>query len=277
MKKIVTMQDISSVGKCSLTLAIPTLSAMGIEVIPLPAAVLSSHTAFENVYFHDCTEILDSMMDAWEKEGFVFDCVYTAYLGSLRQIEIAKRLFSEFGDGHLKIIDPCMADHGKLYRGFDINFVDHMRDLCKHGDILTPNITEACLLLGLEYQESFSRSELEEIARKLCVLGCKSVIITGASFCEGRVGALAYDGNMDVFSYYDTERLNQDFHGTGDLFTSVLSGALVQGCSLENSIHLACDFVHDCILTSICSEDHSYGIQFEKQIPNLIHSLSLVK
>ncbi len=274
MKKLVTMQDISGVGKCSLTVAIPTLSVMGIEVVPFVTAVLSSHTAFQNVHGIDLTEDLDGILDAWGKEGFQFDGVYTAYLGSMQQVRIAKRLLQTFGNQKMKIVDPCMGDHGKLYRGFHTEFVNEMRELCKMADILTPNLTEACYLLNHPMAESFSKKELQQICMDLCSLGCKMVILTGASLEDGRVGALAYDSNLNQFSYYDTERLPQDFHGTGDLFTSVLAGALLNGLSAANSMQLACDFVHDCIRTSMLSSDSSYGIHFEKELRNLMDSLS---
>ena len=158
MKKVVTLQDISCVGKCSLTVALPVISAMGIETAVIPTAVLSTHTMFQGFTFHDLTSEITPILEHWKKEGFSFDALYTGYLGSFEQLDLAAKLFEEFGQGKMKIVDPCMADNGQLYAGFTPEFAKAMTKLCAKADIICPNMTEASFLLDIPYQEEYDRN-----------------------------------------------------------------------------------------------------------------------
>lgn len=273
MKKAVTMQDISCIGKCSLTVAMPTLSAMGIETAVLPTAILSTHTMFSHFSFHDLTNEIEPIMSHWKKEGFTFDAVYTGYLGSIKQIDLAHQLFHTFGKG-LKIVDPCMADSGKLYTGFTDEFVEEMKKLCKEADIICPNITEACLLLNRPYLENYTEEDIKGILKELTDLGCSKAVITGVSFNNEQLGAYAYDRQLNQYDCYFTTKEKQSFHGTGDLWAATLCGALVLNKTFLEAITLACNYVQLAIHLTIQEENHNtYGVNFEQAIPYLIQNL----
>lgn len=269
MKKTVTMQDISCIGKCSLTAALPVLSTLGIEAIPLPTAVLSTHTMFKSPHIHDLTDQILPIMDHWKKEGFVFDSICTGYLASLKQIEIAKTLFETFPVS-LKVVDPCMADHGKLYSGFDMTFVEHMKSLCACADVICPNMSEACLLLGIPYEENPDEKTVRDILRQLSSFGCKTAIITGIGFEENTTGAYAYNSQTRMFSFYSNEKEAQSFHGTGDLWAACLTGCLTSGFDFHQSLQISCDFVKDAIHKTLSSPNHNtYGTDFEASLNTL--------
>ncbi len=271
MKKVVTMQDISCVGKCSLTVALPILSAMGIETAVIPTAVLSTHTMFQGFTFHDLTKEIVPIMEHWKKEGFRFDAVYTGYLGSLEQLDCAAALFDEFGKDGLKIVDPCMADAGKLYAGFSEQFPKEMAKLCAKADIICPNLTEASFLLGIPYVTSYSEDDIREVLKKLTDLGAEKAVITGVSLDGVRLGAYAYDSSEDRYLSYFTEREAQQFHGTGDIWASTMCGALVNGKSFDEAVAIACDYVKECIHITLKEEHHNtYGVNFEEAIPFLL-------
>ena len=278
MKKIVTMQDISCVGKCSLTVALPVLSAMGIETAVIPTAVLSTHTMFQGFTFHDLTGEVNPILAHWQKEGFTFDGIYTGYLGSFEQIDLAKKIFEEFGTHALRVVDPCMADNGKLYTGFDIPFTKKMRDLCAIADIIIPNLTEASFLLDIPYQEKYDEDYIKHVLRQLTDFGCHTAIITGVTFEPGRIGAYAYEKDTDTYTTYFNEEEPQHFHGTGDIWASAFSGGLLQGLSLLQAMTLACDYVKESIHKTLEEENHNiYGVNFEQAMPFLITSLEKYK
>ena len=271
MKRIVTMQDISCVGKCSLTAALPVLSAMGLETAVLPTAVLSSHTMFKHVSFCDLTDQIPAILHAWNEEHFTFSAIYTGYLGSAKQISYAMDLFDQFGKDALILVDPCMADHGKLYRGFSMDFVQQMKQLCRKASIICPNLTEACLLLGIPYQESFSGEELQSMLRKLADLGCSTAVLTGISTEIGKIGSIAYSRTDNTFHEAMTEKEPQQFHGTGDLWASTFLGALCRGKKLPEAMQIACSFVQKSIACTLQEPDHNrYGVNFEQALPDLI-------
>jgi pyridoxine kinase len=172
-KRLLTIQDISCVGQCSLTVALPVISACGIETAVLPSAVLSTHTAgFSGYTFTDLTEDMPAISKHWEKENLKFDAIYTGYLGSAKQIEYVKNIFKVNGkDGCLKIVDPAMADNGNLYPGFDMAFVEEMKSLCAEADYVLPNLTEACFLTGTEYKTEYDKEYIDSIIEKLKALG----------------------------------------------------------------------------------------------------------
>lgn len=278
MKRIVTMQDISCVGKCSLTVALPILSAMGIETSVIPTAVLSTHTMFEGFTFRDLTNDIEPIMEHWHKEHFDFKAVYTGYLGSTEQIAIAKKLFNDFGKDGIVLVDPCMADHGKLYPGFTNEFVSEMKDLCKDANIICPNITEACLLLDIPYMEHYTKEDVQSILKQLTDLGCDIAVLTGISYTKGQLGASFYDKTSDTFYHYETIEQVQHFHGTGDIFASVFLGCLLNNLSIEQALQVACDYVSKTIAVTL-SEDHhnTYGVNFEWTIPWLASRLEVEK
>ena len=201
MKKILTIQDISCVGQCSLTVALPIISSMGIECAILPSAVLSTHTGgFSGYTFRDLTEDLPLISNHWQKEKISFDGIYTGYIGSTKLIEYIKNIIDAFKtDNQLVVVDPAMADHGKLYYGFDEAFVDEMKTLCAKADYIVPNITEACFLTGTPYFEKYTKADIESLLIKLSNLGPKYVVLTGISFEEGLLGAAMYDSISGEF------------------------------------------------------------------------------
>lgn len=273
MKKIVTMQDISCVGKCSLTVALPVISAMGIETAVLPTAVLSTHTMFQGFTFHDLTNEIQPIMDHWKKEGFHFDAVYTGYLGSMEQLSLAAKLFDDFGHG-LRVVDPCMADNGRLYPGFTREFAASMAKLCAKADVIVPNLTEASYLLDLPYTAQYDETYIQNILRKLTELGDTTAVLTGVSLNKGKIGAYAYNRKEDRFYQYETSEEREHFHGTGDLWASSFTGALVLGKSFEEALKIACDFVQESIHKTLEEPNHNvYGVNFEQAIPSLIRSL----
>ncbi len=274
MKRIVTMQDISCVGKCSLTVALPVISAMGIEASVIPTAVLSTHTMFEGFTFHDLTDSIQPTMRHFLQQGFTFDAIYTGYLGSFDQLDIAKVLFQEFGKDALKIVDPCMADNGKLYVGFTTEFAHAMKDLCAKADIICPNLTEASYMLDVEYTENYDEAYIQDLLKQLANLGCPKVVLTGISFEKGKLGAYAYDKDNDSFFYYCTDEEPKHFHGTGDIWASTLCGAMMNEKGFEESIRIACDYVKECIRLTLLEKNHNeYGVNFEQAMPYLIERL----
>lgn len=276
MKRIVTVQDISCLGKCSLTVALPIISAMGIETCVLPTAVLSTHTAFKDFTFRDLTQDISPIANHWEKEKFHFDAIYTGYLGSFEQLDLMKDFIQRFGGKDvLTIVDPCMADNGKLYSGFTEDFSKAMAGLCSKATIIVPNMTEACFLLGIPYKASgYNQEYVADILSKLSELGPQKIVLKGISFSEDKMGIAAYDSKTQQISWYFHKKIPQSFHGTGDIFASVLTGSLVKGLSLEESYKLAADFVVESIQQTLAEEDwHWYGVNFEKAIPFLVNKL----
>ena len=271
MKRIVSIQDISDLGKCSLTAALPVISALGVECVVLPTAVLSTHTMFKGFTFHDLTDEMEPVARHWKEQGIKFDAVYTGYLGSYRQIEIVKQFFADFGEGAKIIVDPAMADNGKLYTGFTPEFALKMAELCKGADVVLPNITEACFMLGKEYKEEYDREYILDLLYGLKALGAKDCVITGVSFEKGTLGAMKLDSATgETFEYY-TVRQPENFHGTGDLFSSAVVGGVMRGMSVDNALRLACDFICESIRLTIEEENHNtYGVNFEQAIPYLL-------
>ena len=280
MKSILTIQDISCFGKCSLTIALPIISAMGVETVILPTAVLSTHTMFKNFTVKDLTDQLIPITDHWKSEGIRFDAIYTGYLGSAEEIEIAKRIFDEFGgDDTMIFIDPVMADNGKLYPAFDIEYAKLNAGLCGKADIIVPNLTEACFMTDTEYREDYDRAYIDELLEKLAALGAKKVILTGIAFSEGKTGVYGLDTVTGEKIVYENNRIDAAYHGTGDLFSSVSVGALVQGVSLTDAFKLAADYTARTIEETVKNPDKPwYGVDFETTIPELVAGIGkLVK
>lgn len=276
MKKIVTIQDISCYGKCSLTVALPIISAMGVEAAIIPTAVLSTHTMFSRFTFKDLSDQIEPISEHWKEEGLKFDALYTGYLGSFEQIDLMKDFFSDFGKDALKFVDPAMGDNGKLYPAFDEAFAKHMATLCAKADIIDPNLTEACFMLGTEYKEDgeYDEAYVKDILIKLTDLGAKTAILTGVSLESDKLGAMGYDSEKKEFFSYFNQKIPAKYHGTGDVFSSALVGAIVRGKPLQEAIKIAADFtVQSILLTEKDAEKPWYGVNFEQAIPSLIKEL----
>lgn len=277
MKRIVTMQDITCLGKCALTVALPIISAMGVEASVIPTAVLSVHTAFDEFTFHDLTPQVSPIVNHWRKEGFTFDAIYTGYLGSFEQLELISQFVDDFKkQDTLVFMDPVLGDHGKLYSGFDLSFAKAMAKLCAKADVITPNLTEACLLLGRPYPgDHYQEDYVKELLCELGTLGAKKVILTGASFHPDEVGVVAYNAETKQFFQYFNKRFPMQFHGTGDVFSSTCVGALTRGFSLEQALTLAVDFTLATIQASLSDPERRwYSVNFEQAIPMLVKRLA---
>ena len=275
MRRIVTIQDISCVGKCSLTVALPIISAMGIETAVIPTAVLSTHTAFKNFTYRDLTNDLPKIANHWQQEKFNFDGIYTGYLGSIEQIDMLKEFFKQFKTSENFIfIDPVMADNGKLYAGFDTNFVKEMKELCKMADIIVPNITEASYMLEKEYKENYSEEEIKNMLIELSNLGPKYVVLTGVSFKDNELGVMSYNKETNKFFTYFKEKVPAKYHGTGDIFASTLVGAITNNNTIEEGLKIAVDYVWETINdTYKTNKEDAYGVNFETKIPYLINRI----
>ncbi len=276
MKRILTIQDISCVGKCSLTVALPIISAFGVETAVMPTAVLSTHTAFNNFTFRDLTEDLDEISNTWKKENITFDGLYTGYLGSFKQLEIVSNIFDKFkSDKNFILVDPVMADNGKLYKGFDKDFALRMASLCGKADIIVPNLTEASYMLNVPYVDSgYNKNYIENLLKKLTDLGCKKAVLTGVNFGDGLLGVYGYDSQTNEYFFYFREHLPQSFHGTGDVFASTLCGALTIGKDLQQALEIAVDYTVESIYLTIKNPDHNwYGVDFENAFPFLINRI----
>ena len=273
-RRILTIQDISCLGQCSMTVALPILSACGQETCILPSAVLSTHTGgFSMPNIRDLTDDLPAVQTHWQKEQIAFDAIYTGYLGSARQAAYVKDIFETMTvPGGKIIVDPAMADHGKLYKGFDDAYVDAMRGVCQKADVIMPNMTEACLLTGCEYREVYDEPYVALVVEKLHALGIPCVVLTGVSYCEGETGVLI--STADSKHYYRHKKLSRSYHGTGDIYASAFVGAWIGGKTMEDAAAIAADFVCKCIENTIGDENHWYGVKFETALPYLIGRLA---
>lgn len=270
MKRIVTVQDISCLGKCSLTVALPIISAMGIETSIIPTAVLSTHTLWEHYVCDDLTDNIPLVAEHWKNEGFGFDAIYTGYLASSNQIDVVSKLFDEFKtENNFIFVDPAMADNGEMYRNFDKSFADKMRVLCAKADIIVPNMTEACLLTDTEYKNEYDDKYISDLLKKLTDLGASKAIITGAHY-DGKYGIMSYDSVNDEYSFYAHQKIDHIFYGTGDVFSSACVGALTQGYSLAKAVEIAGEFVFASISATMKDKDaRLYGVNFEQALPLL--------
>lgn len=273
--RILTIQDISCVGQCSMTVAMPILSACGLETCILPSAVLSTHTGgFVAPTFRDLTEDIPGIWQHWQREGITFDGVYTGYLGSTRQIAMVREILENMAAKKGKtVVDPAMADHGKLYKGFDQGYVDSMKSLCCRADVILPNLTEACMLTDTAWQEDLPRETIFEIVQKLHALEAKNIVLTGIGDRPGDTGALISDGqSIRCFSH---KKVGRNYHGTGDIFASVFFGAWMQGKDLYDAAALAARFVSRAVELTMKDSGHWYGVHFEKVLPWLMKELAV--
>ena len=276
MKRIVTIQDVSCFGKCSVTVALPLISAMGVECAIIPTSVLSTHTGgFEGFTFRDLSEDIPKIKEHWKKYNLSFDTIYTGYLGSVSQIDYTIDFIKDFKrDETLLFVDPAMADKGRMYTGFDSSFPSHMARLCACADIIVPNITEASFLTGTPYTETYDESHVKALLKKLCSLGAKKAVITGISFEKSTQGAYFYNSLTDEYYYYGATNVDRSFHGTGDTFASVFCGAITKGIDTKKALQIAVDFTVECINKTLpVADSHPYGVVFEECIPSLIEKI----
>lgn len=265
-KKILTVQDLSCYGQCSLTVALPVLSALKIETVALPTAVLSTHTMFPSFVVKDLTDRILPFKKHWEQQNIFFDALYTGYMASSDQIDKVLKLKSLLKEDGITIVDPAMADNGKLYIGFDQSIIKGMKKLCKNADVILPNITEACFLTGTEFKENYDKEYILSLMEKLSKI-CPVCVVTGVKFDQKQLGVGYFDGKETKFCF---EKLQPKFyHGTGDIFASVFAGTYIKDKNLAKSCKNACKFVAQSIKDTLDDQDHFYGVHFENNLCKL--------
>ncbi len=280
-KRVLAVHDISGVGRCSLTVALPIISAAGIECSVLPTAVLSTHTGgFTGYTFRDLTDDLLPMARHWTTLGERFDAIYTGYLGSFAQVDMMREMFSILADEDTLIaVDPVMGDNGKLYAAFDMTFPPAMRALCAHAHLIKPNMTEAALLLGEEYRPGPYTKEYVEglLARLAEATTTRRIVLTGVYFDEEKLGAATFDAATGEIAYIFGENVPGLYHGTGDVFGSALVGALVRGLALSEAVRASVDFTVAAIQTTAkAGTDIRYGVNFEENLPTYMRALGII-
>ena len=271
--RIAAIHDLSCFGRCSLTIALPVLSAMGCQCCPLPTALLSAHTGFSGNTFLDLTVEMGRIADHWAAMDLQFDAIYSGFLGSADQVDTVARFFDTFKkSGTAVIVDPVMGDHGTAYRTCTPELCRGMRVLAENSDVITPNLTEAALLLDRPYEE-IRQSDAYEVVRRLSLGGRRSVVLTGYSSESGQTGALCFDRDSGESKAVQTPREPQDFSGTGDLFASVLAGGVARGVPLFQAAQAAADFVRDCIARTLAEGlTEQDGVDFEPLLGQLTSS-----
>lgn len=275
------IHDLSGFGKCSLTVALPILSAAGIEVCAVPTAVLSSHTGGLNGYtYRDLTEDIPGFQAQWKQLGLEFDALYSGFLGSYEQIQIVSDFIDAFRTtGNLVVVDPVMADNGKLYPTISTEMAADMIKLCKKADLIVPNLTEAAFLLGENFYEGpYNRPYIEDMLHKLSALGPKKVVLTGVWFNQDLLGAAGYDRDSGVVTYSFAPRISGSYHGTGDIFASALLAGLLNNMKLSNAIQLAVDYTTGCIRrTKEAGTDVRFGVRFEAGLLKFMRELGVTE
>ena len=271
-KRILTVQDISCLGQCSITVALPILSACGHETCILPSAVLSTHTGgFGMPHIKDLTEDFDGIIKHWRELNFAFNAVYTGYLGNKKHMDYVKEIFNTLLiPGGMKIVDPAMGDHGKLYTGFDMDYALAMKDLCACADVILPNVTEACFMTGMPYQEELDEEYVSALMGKLEKIS-PNVVLTGIGYTPEETGVLVSRNGQRW--HYVQRKVPRIFHGTGDVFASSFVGAWLRGKTMEQAVQIAADYTAGCIEKTFNEPAHWYGVKFEEALPQLVKSL----
>ncbi len=276
-KRIITIQDISCLGRCSITVALPVLSCAGIETTILPTAMLSTHTGgFTGFTCTDLEKDILPIVNHWlTLEDVSFDCVYTGYLATKEQIDLIKKVIYMIKSKHniSVMVDPAMADNGKMYPAFDDSFALKMKELCMEADIIVPNLTEACKILNMEYQSGVTSKEyIERILEGLADLGVKKVVLTSVCLEEGMIGTACLENNK--INYYFKEHIPGYYHGSGDIYSSSLLGAILNGHKLIDAVKVATEYTYACILrTKNEGTPVRYGVNFEEEIPTFLKLL----
>lgn len=269
-KKILTIQDISCYGQCSITVALPILSAWGYETAILPSAVLSTHTSgFKNFTVHDLSNEIPKIINHWKQEGIKYDTLYAGYLGEEQHIDSVIQIKNELlnKDGFF-ILDPVIGDNGKLYPAFDNNYVKAIRRLVKEADIILPNLTEACFLTDTEYKEDYDEAYIKDIIDRLLKIGAKKIVLTGIAYQKEMTGVVVYDENG--YQHFIHPRIAKSYHGTGDVYASTFLGAYLSNNDLYKSTKIAADFVVEAIKNTIEDPSHNYGVKFEPLLADFI-------
>ncbi len=266
------INDLSGVGRASLTVAIPVLSVMGVQCCPLPTAILSAQTGYEHYSFHDFTPYMARYFSCWMQEGFDFDALYTGFLGSAEQIDIVLDIASKMPSHAFKLVDPVMADNGKVYATYTPAMCRRMRKLVKAADIVTPNITEACILTDSPYQgEAIDELTAHALCAGVAKLGPNTVVLTGVRTSPNHIGTYIYTADTQALTLVEKPLSSGRFPGTGDLFASVLCGALLRERSLYDAVDLAAGFVaHTTSYTAGMGADPKHGVQFEQCLKELL-------
>ena len=269
--KILTIQDLSCFGQCSITVALPVVSAFGIETAVLPSAVLSTHTSgFTDYTVRDLTDDLPDIRKHWESEGIYFDAVYTGFIASAEQMDYIKDIIdSRLKDGGNVFVDPAMADFGEFYNGFDQDFADRMGELCKLGDYILPNTTEACFILHRPWKEHFTKEEMIEMAEELQNFTKRYVILKGYQNDSNEMGMIVLDKKTSSIEIVYNDRIDYVSHGTGDVFASSFVGSVMVGKSPVEAAKIAGEFTKKAVEKTIGDKNHKYGVKFEQVIPEL--------
>ena len=280
--KIMAINDMSGIGRCSLTVALPIISALGCQVCPLPTALLSNQSEYEEFYFFDFTKYMEEYYLGWEKNDTSFDCVYTGFIGSEDQINIIIDIIDKVREKNkeaLVIVDPVMGDQGFTYPTYNHKMIDRMTSLVKEATIITPNLTEACILLGKKYEkEKATIKQVKNYLKDLCNIGPKISVITGVRTEEGQHINLCYNKEEDKFWLIPFEYINKRYPGTGDLFTSLFIGYLMKGKLLPEAIEEASRFVSLAVLTTYQANTlSSEGVIFEKIMKELYNEIKEYK
>ena len=268
--RIAAIHDLSCFGRCSLTIALPVLSSMGCQCCPLPTALLSAHTGISGFTFLDTTGEMRRISAHWSQLSLHFQAIYTGFLGSAPQINLVEDFLRRFhAPDTLLVMDPVMGDHGTPYKTCTPALRQGLRELVAQADVITPNLTEAAILLDIPYHES-QTADASELVRALSLQGQRSVVLTGYAAAPGQVGALCYDRDTRQVEAVQTARVPQDFPGTGDLFASVLTGALTRGAPLLQAARTAVDFVGSCVARSVAEgAGEAEGVDFEPLLRQL--------
>lgn len=274
-RRVLAIHDISCVGRCSLTVALPVLSAMGFEVSILPTSILSTHTGgFEGYTYRDLAADMNPVADHWRGLGLRFDAIFTGWLGTHRHVENLDHVLDAVGAGAELIVDPVMGDNGKLYATLDSDYVNAMRQYCARAELLLPNITEAAILTGTDFPyPGYNRAWVADMLRRLTDMGPRVAVLTGVSLAPGRIGAAAMDREAGRLIYCDDGFIPGMWHGAGDVFASALVGAHLRGAPLEDALRQAVDFTARCIRrTRDAGTDERLGLQFEPELISLAYN-----
>lgn len=267
-KRILTVQDISCLGQCSMTVALPVLSACGHETCILPSKLLSTHTGgFGMPAVQDLSAGMEAVLRHWQSQRIIFDAVYTGYLGSVAAIDAVEKIVDTMlAPGGVFIVDPAMADHGKLYAGLDENYAQQMLRLCSRADVVLPNLTEAAMMTDLPYSEN--SAGIEAILDRL---EGKTVVLTGVGNSPEETGvAVRTDAGVTRYSH---KRIARSYHGTGDLFAACFTGAWLRGLTVEEAAAIAAELTCRCVENTYDDPARWYGIRFESVLPELIRML----
>ena len=269
-KKVLTMQDISCYGQCSITVALPIISAWGYETAILPSAILSTHTSgFKNFTVHDLSNEIPKIINHWRSEGIKYDAFYVGYLGEISHVDLVIQVKNELlKKGGYFVLDPVMGDNGKLYPAFNDDYVKAIRRLIKEADIILPNLTEACFLTGIEYKEEYDESYIKNVINKLLKLGAKKIALTGIAYQKEMTGVVIYDENG--YQHFTHRRINKSYHGTGDVYASTFLGAYLSNNDLLKSAKIAAKFVVKAIENTLDDPNHNYSVKFEPLLVDFV-------